>query len=151
VLFFHSLTVKPSLTEQNNSVTFQFPFWPRCAWGIRDNLCTVTNSNASRAGCKYPIRLVKYAITMLKNNKDPGADGIYAEVLKCGGEALATALHAVFGLPGARDVFRRIRMPTSCLYFKTIVASLPKPVLNLIPLSAWAKPWSSRRDKVYLH
>ena len=41
---------------------------------------------------------VKVAIKLLKNNKASGADGIPAEVLKCGGEALAAELHAVFEL-----------------------------------------------------
>ena len=40
----------------------------------------------------------KFAIELLKNNKASGADGILAEVLKCGGEVLAAELHAVFEL-----------------------------------------------------
>jgi len=34
-----------------------------------------------------PLGTVKVAINLLKNNKASGADGIPAEVLKCGGEA----------------------------------------------------------------
>jgi len=45
-----------------------------------------------------PLGAVKVAIKLLNNNKAPGADGIPAEVLKCGGEALAAKLHAVFEL-----------------------------------------------------
>jgi len=41
---------------------------------------------------------VKVAIKLLRNNKASGADGIPSEVLKCGGEALAADLHAVFEL-----------------------------------------------------
>ena len=39
---------------------------------------------------------VKHAISGLKNNKSPGADGIPPEVLKCGGVALTTELFNVF-------------------------------------------------------
>jgi len=45
-----------------------------------------------------PLGAVKVAIKLLKNDKASGAGGIPAEVLKCGGEALAAELHAVFEL-----------------------------------------------------
>jgi len=45
-----------------------------------------------------PLGAVKVAIKLLKNNKASGADGIPAEVLKCGGEALAAELHEIFEL-----------------------------------------------------
>ena len=42
-----------------------------------------------------PRGAVKVPIKLLKNSKASGADGIPAEVLKGGGEALAAVLHAV--------------------------------------------------------
>jgi len=44
-----------------------------------------------------PLGAVKVAIKLLTNKKASGADGIGlpAEVLKCGGEALAAELHAI--------------------------------------------------------
>jgi len=45
-----------------------------------------------------PLGAVKVAIKLLKNNKASGTDGIPAEVLKCGNEALAVELHVVFEL-----------------------------------------------------
>ena len=45
-----------------------------------------------------PLSAVKVAIKLLRNNKASGADGIPAEVLKCGGEALVADLHSVFEL-----------------------------------------------------
>jgi len=45
-----------------------------------------------------PLVAVKVAIKLLKNKKAAGADRIPAEVLKCGGEALAAEMHADFEL-----------------------------------------------------
>jgi len=66
-----------------------------------------------------PLGMEKVAIKLLKNNKASQADGIPAEVLKCGGEALSAELHAVFELC-APTVFRRTsRMPTLSLCTRT--------------------------------
>jgi len=45
-----------------------------------------------------PLGSVKHAIELPKNRKVSETDGTFAEVMKCGGEALAAVLHAVLEL-----------------------------------------------------
>lgn len=62
---------------------------------------------------------VQRAIQLLKSSKDPGADGIPAEVLQSGGDAMTIALHDLYTKMWNSDSLPQDLMQLSLLSTKT--------------------------------